>query len=342
MHAAILALLLGVGLVDPARAATNAQGAVAPPSTAASTPATDEAYQRLLEQDDDALLDIERWLREEQSPDTLPPSHTRPALQSRIAERTRPVREAYEDFLKRHPEHARAHLAYGSFLMELGDENLAVEHMEQSRRLDTDNPAAWNNLANHYGHRGPVKRAFDYYARAITLNPREPVYYQNLATTVFLFRKDAVEHFQLSESQVFEKSLDLYRQAIKLDPTNFMLASDYAQSFYGIRPASTNGQAAQTDDRTRLANQAVHAWEYALKLAGDDLQREGVKVHLARNHLLAGRPGEARRVLFEVTHPVYATLKQRVLRNIERFEAGQPLVQDEGAKGPPPGAAAPP
>ena len=102
--------------------------------------------------------------------------------------------------------------------------------------MDPSNPAAWNNLANYYGHRGPVTNAFAYYGKAIEINPQEPIYYENFATTVYLFRKDAEEFFKLTEDQVFEKSLGLYREAMRLDPTNFVLASDYAESFYGTHP----------------------------------------------------------------------------------------------------------
>lgn len=42
--------------------------------------------------------------------------------------------------------------------------------------LGTNNPAVYNNLANIYGHTGPVKKAFEFYARAIELNSHEPVY----------------------------------------------------------------------------------------------------------------------------------------------------------------------
>jgi len=37
--------------------------------------------------------------------------------------------------------------------------------------LETNNPAIYNNLANIYGHHGPIKKAFEYYDKAIQLNP---------------------------------------------------------------------------------------------------------------------------------------------------------------------------
>ena len=63
-------------------------------------------------------------------------------------------------------------------------EEAAEEQLDKALAADTNNPAIYNNLANIYGHHGPVKKAFEYYAKALQLNPLEPVYYHNLGTTV--------------------------------------------------------------------------------------------------------------------------------------------------------------
>src|SRR5205814_4271521 len=235
----------------------------------------EKGYQNLLEADDAAQEEVDKWIREETAFREQGAGLPDATLKARIEQRFKAVRDTYDAFLQDHPEHARAHLAYGSFLMETHEDEEAVKQMEKARELDPKNPAAWNNLANYYGHRSPVKKAFEYYAKAIDLNPNEPVYYQNLATTVFLFRPDAMEFYQIDEQQVFDKALALYRKAMKLDPNNFVLASDYAQTYYGIKPI-------RTDD-------AIAAWEDALKIAGNNAEREGVYLHLARFKLNAGR-----------------------------------------------------
>jgi cytochrome c-type biogenesis protein CcmH/NrfG len=138
------------------------------------------------------------------------------------------------------------------------------------------------------------------------LNPAEAVYYQNLATTVYLFRKDAEQFYGINETQVFDKALELYRKAVRLDPNNFPLASDYAQTYYGIRPL-------RMDD-------ALVAWTNALNIAHDDIEREGVYIHLARIKMVAGRYAEARAQLDAVTNSMYADLKRRLERNLAQRE----------------------
>ena len=205
------------------------------------------------------------------------------------------VRKKYEDFLRRYPNSTRGHLAYASFLNNIGEEEAAKDENEKARQLDPKDPAAWNNLANYYGEYGPITNALIYYARAIELDPSESVYYQNLAVMVYLYRTDAKSFYHLDEQQVFDKSLALYRKAVQLDPDNFPLVTEYAESYYGIRPLRT------TD--------ALVAWTNALQIAHDDVEREGVYIHLARIKMLAGRYTEARAQLDVVTNQTYASLK---------------------------------
>jgi tetratricopeptide (TPR) repeat protein len=263
-------------------------------------------YEKLLEDDDAAEDEVDKWIKEANAFRSKGAPFSDEALNGRIEQRFAPIRKAYEDFLQRHPEHVKARLAYGSFLYETHDEEQGVAQWEKARQLDPNNPAAWNNLANHYGHRGPVKKAFEYYTRALELKPDEPVYLQNFATTLYLFRKDAMELYNINEPEVFNRALDLYRKALQLDPKNFPLATDYAQSYYGIKPLRTND--------------ALAAWNYALKVANDDFEREGVYIHLARVELNSGQFDKARQHLNLVTNQFYGVLKDRLTRNLAEKE----------------------
>jgi hypothetical protein len=115
---------------------------------------------------------------------------------------------------------------------------------------------------------------------------------------------------------VFDKALDLYRQAMKLDPQNFPLATDYAQSYYGIRPLRTND--------------ALVAWTNALHIARDELEREGVYIHLARVKISIGRFAEAQAHLDAVTNAALADMRNRLQRNLnQREHPGTNSVDEE-------------
>jgi tetratricopeptide (TPR) repeat protein len=260
-------------------------------------------FQKLMDEDNAAQAEVDEWIRDNQAFAAKGAGESDADLNKRILARFDIVRKGYDDFLTRHTNHARAHLAYAGFLEDIHDENAAVPHMEKSRELDPKNPAAWNNLANYYGHFGEVQKAFEYYAKAIELNPTEPVYFHNFGTTVYLFRKDAKEFYHIDEQQVFDKALGLYAKATQLAPDDFPLATDVAQTYYGIKPLR--------------AEEALKSWTNALVIARDDIEREGVHLHFARINWMAGRTNEARTHLQAVTNALYVELKQRIARNLD-------------------------
>lgn len=275
-------------------------------ASAESTNAIEAEYQKLLSDDDAAEAEVDKMIQDNEKFQQQGAGISPGELSRRIRDRLAPVGKAYEDFLKRHPDHVKARVAYGSFLGDLNDEEGERKQLEMVLGVVTNDPAVYNNLANIYGHHGPVKKAFEFYEKALSLNPKEPVYYQNFATTVFLFRVDAREYYGITEQEVFDKAMNLYSNALYFDPTNFSLASDVAQTYYGIKPPRTE--------------EALKAWTNALALAHDDLEREGVYIHFARLKLHSGRFDEARAHLNDVTNAYYAKLKERLTKNIEEFE----------------------
>ncbi|MBM3875378.1 MAG: hypothetical protein FJ386_01485 [Verrucomicrobia bacterium] len=276
----------------------------APPAKAAPAPdATEAELRKIMVEDDTALDQIEQWTIQAQNADGPTAPAVRAALQLKINARIEEIRKRYDDFLTRHPKHAPAHLAFGSFLCEHGFEKEGVKSWETALELDTKNPAAWNNLANHYAHRGPVRKSFDYHLKAIELSPAQSVYHYNFGTTVFLFRKDAMEHFSLDEQQVFDKALDHYARAQTLDPQNFTLASDIAQTYYGIRPPRNEA--------------ALAAWERAFKLAPAEPERQAIHLHFARIRINMGRFDEARADLAKVTHTNHQVVRARVQKTLD-------------------------
>jgi pentatricopeptide repeat protein len=276
--------------------------------------------QKIMAEDDSAQAEVDQWIKDAQQ-STGQNNLAGDTLKARIKQRLAPVRKSYENFLSTHPRNAKALLAYGSFLNDIGEEHFAEQQWEKAREADPKDPATWNNLANFYGHNGNVTKAFEYYAKAIELQPDEPIYYQNFATTVFLFRRDATNDFRLTEAEVFTKSLDLYRKALELDPDNFLLATDYAQSYYAIKPEPAADAEGQRQAQRKLADEAIAAWRQALRHAPGETEREGIFVHFARWQINSGRFDEARQMLNAVTNGVYDMNKKALLKKIANRES---------------------
>jgi tetratricopeptide (TPR) repeat protein len=300
MHQIFLGLVSAMLAVGTPQMPTNS----APPAPKdadelASTNSPGELeLEKIMTEDDAAMDDIDKWIQENNKFAKEGAGESKDELNNRILARLQIVRTNYQNFLTRYPTNADAYIAYGSFLNDLGDEEGAFTQYDKSRQLNPNNPAVWNDLGNYYGEYSPITNAFTCYTKAIELNPKESVYYQNFATTVYLYRKDAKEFYHINEAQVFDKALALYQKAVALDPDNFELNEFYSESYYGIKPLRTN--------------EALVAWTNTLKVARTEYEREGINVHLARTKIAAGMFAEAQGHLDLVTNADYADLKRRL------------------------------
>ena len=273
------------------------------------------ALHQVMVEDDQATDEVDKWIQDNNAFAANGAGIPKEELNQRIRARFDLVRKAYQDYLLKYPNSARGHLAYGTFLNDLGEEDAGAAEYEKSKTLDPTNPAVWNNLANYYGEYGGVTNAFVDYTEAIRLDPTEPIYYQNFGTTVYLFRKDAKEFYHIDEQQTFDKALGLYRQAMQLSPTNLVLATDYAESYYGIKPLRTND--------------ALVAWTNALNLTRDDNEREGVLIHLARVKITAGFYQDAQADLDAITNSAFADMKGRLERSLVEHKNRPKNASDE-------------
>lgn len=300
----LIVWLAGLGSAAVAAAAAKAgeRAPGAPPFSTATVSPAEADFQRVMAVDDAAHEEIDKWIKDNGAFAKKGAGLADAVLSLKIEQRLEPVKRAYEEFLQRHPQHARGHLAFGSFLNDLGEEADARKRWEKALELDPTNPAAFNNLANSYGQTGPVAKAFELYSKAIELNPRQAIYYHNLGSVIVLHRKEAATHYRITEQQVLRNALELYRLAEKFDPANFQLATDIAQVYYGLHPPAHEA--------------AITAWSRAQALARTEQEREATHLHLARVKAAAGKLTEARVHLDSVTDASLAGVKSRLAREL--------------------------
>lgn len=251
-------------------------------------------YARLIAMDDAALIQIDAWIRSSQRPDAKDVESI--SLAGKIRMQIQPVRAAYESFVKKNPKHVKARMTFASFLLDIGDAKSALPHLLKAVALAPELPSAQNNLANHYAQNGEPKKAFPLFEKAIALDPNQSLYYRNFASALFLFRKIAQAHYEISEKSLFQKILDLYEKACLLAPDDFDLAEDLAQIHYGIGSSQ----------------KALLAWKKARSLAPSDFEREGISIHLARVHIDLKNFEKARKELDKITLAIYSKLKDQL------------------------------
>lgn len=273
--------------------------------------------------DDDMEEALEALIRHHREGSPSDPTRpTRAEVEVRMEEQFERVNRKYRDFLSKYPDYAPGRVAYASFLEENGEFEKALAQLKEAVHADPTSAPAWNNLANHYGHYGGVEHAFPAYEKAIELRPFEALYHYNYATTVFLFRKDAAEYYQCDEQEVFERALQAYRKVRELRPDNFRYAFDYAQTYYGVKPAPADTEAGKREAAQAVARNAIQAWKGALAIADNDIDRQGIHLHLARWYLKLQDWEEVRMQLALVQHEQHQSVKERLERNLAAQESG--------------------
>ena len=238
--------------------------------------------KNILTADNIAITEIAGWIekyRKARRPSTSEREH----LTFRIRKRVEDIRQLYLSFLKDHPKHTKARTAYGSFLTYIDDRQGALGQWKKALADDPSNAAALNNIATHIGTiaiqnniRTRIPEAFQSLEKAIALAPKEALYRHNFATTLSLFRLDAMRHYKISVIEVTKRALAELEKGMELAPDDFEIAADRAETYLDIKPLPRQP--------------ALQAWEEARKRARHRNQVDWVNlqtaiVHLETNHL---------------------------------------------------------
>jgi tetratricopeptide (TPR) repeat protein len=193
-------------------------------------------------------------------------------------------------------------VAFGSFLADTGRGDEAMRWWEKALAADPHAAAAYNNIANHYGHTGRAGDALRYYAKAIALVPEEPMYRYNWAVTCSLFRKDAQQVYGWDEAEIFRRSLAQFCAARDLAPRDPSYAGAYAETFYMMK---------NPDWR-----EAYAAWQVSLERAPDDGARQVVCGHLARVCMHLERYAEAKQWIEKMDGPEPGSMRRALERKL--------------------------
>jgi tetratricopeptide (TPR) repeat protein len=155
----------------------------------------------------------------------------------------------------------------------------------------------WNDWGTEYSRSGPMTNMFVCFLNAIRLMPHESIYHRNLATSLFMYRKDAKDFFGVDEAQVFSMSLREYRKARILDPDNFELAKELALAHYAIRPFR--------------AEEALAEWDRVLAMAEKEsaVDKEEIYLNLGRVNYMAARYAEAQKWLAKVKSSTHEDIR---------------------------------
>lgn len=184
----------------------------------------DAEYQKLLTEDDAVMQEVQQ---QADNPSWL--------TQSMLKARLRRLDSSYKSFLRQHPEHVRGMVAYGGFLRDTQRDDEAISWWKKAISLDPRCAKAYNDWGEVWGHDGHAADALRLHQKAYELDPRDPIYHFNWATTCIVYRKDARDVYGWKEDEIFRHSLEQFRTARDLAPQDFQYSSAYAESFYMMK-----------------------------------------------------------------------------------------------------------
>jgi tetratricopeptide (TPR) repeat protein len=172
--------------------------------------------------------------------------------------------------LKKHPNNVDALHFLGVIYSELGNPDLAIDHINRALQVNPNFADAHNNLGNIYQKVGQIDSAIIHYRKAIQLNPNAQTYY-NLGIALqdrkrideaidcyekalgLNFKKPGVYNnlgLALKDKGKVNEAIICYQKALKIDP-------NFAESFYNL------GNAIQAQYRL---DEAISYFQKAIQL----------------------------------------------------------------------------
>jgi len=275
----------------------------------------DAQLNKILTADNAAITEIASWIEKNRKAQR-PNASERDYLTFRIRKRLDNIRQMYLSFLKDHPKHTKARIAYGSFLTYIDDRQGALGQWKKALADDPSNAAALNNIATHIGTiaiqnsiRTRIPEAFQSLEKAIALAPKEALYRHNFATTLSLFRLDAARHYKISTQKVTTRALKELEIGMKLAADDFEIAADRAETFLDIKPLPRQ--------------RALQAWEEARKRAKNRKHNDWVDLQIAIVHFKTNHFDAAEKNLGNISKGSFQKLVRDLRTGLERKRKGE-------------------
>jgi len=92
----------------------------------------EKQFKKLEEADDTAQAEVDVWIRENNEFAAKGAGLSEAEMNRKILKRFAVVRQGYEDFIKLHPNHVKARIAFASFLDDIHDEDGEMEQLEKA------------------------------------------------------------------------------------------------------------------------------------------------------------------------------------------------------------------
>ena len=140
--------------------------------------------------------------------------------------------KAYDELIRRFPNEAEPHVAFGEYLTDLGANEKAFVQWTSALKIDPERHDVLAAQADLLLQTGQIVAAADALEKAVRLAPTNADYFFSLAHIYTMFRRDLIASRLSTEDALIARGTDYFRQAAELAPDNLRYAQAYAEAFY--------------------------------------------------------------------------------------------------------------
>jgi len=234
--------------------------------------------------------------RAAQSDDEAAIEDVRPLLQQLVFD--------YERYLRDFPDEAAGYASYALLLGNplIDERRRAVALLVKANQLDRHLPLVKNQLGKFLAEEGRPLEALPYFLAAVQLEPKEPLYHYQIGTLITEARDDFLKSGEWTREALDKAMHNAFDQARTHAPDNLFFAYRYCESFYDLDAPAWD--------------EAHAAWEALERRVNTPVERQTVRLHRANVRLKQGRFEEARALINDVSEPVLAEQKQKLVAQL--------------------------
>ena len=201
----------------------------------------------------------------------------------------------YTNLEAKYPNAAAIKNGHAEFLWSRGEQRRAVDTWLAAEKLEPNNGVILDHLGGSFLGAGEVKKAADYFVRAIQSAPENATYHFNYANVAFLFRHDLHDAAHPDSEAMIDEAMKQFAEAVRLQPLNAEYARAFAETFYIVPKPDWHA--------------ALQAWQHFYEISS---QKDFALLNVARVQLKLGQKAEARASLERIQGAEYAGVKGRL------------------------------
>ncbi len=214
------------------------------------------------------------------------------------------ILKSYDILIQKNPDYALAYGGYGMLLGKVGMKKEAVIMLLKANKLDPTMSEVKNQIAVHLAEDGKPVEALPWVTAAIELEPKKALYHFHLGELLAAGHADFVRTGQFDDAKLDQDMLDAFHHASELTPGDFPIAYRYAKAYYELSKPRWE--------------EALPIWEQLEQTAGNDTQRQLVRMQRVNVLIKLGRRDEAKKLIETVTAIDLATEKQTLLDELAK------------------------